>query len=334
MLSRLYDTAVSQINRIDSLNGEAFDPTIPQHPPTAGWKLVHYGIMVPSLPAPFNFFDVISVLGTAKRVRAFSVPYLVRTVADDSAWLLLGSAASRHSFRQYSIESDCDLAADGSTLRFGDTLRIERSARGIHVEAAVDNFSVELNIRPTNVVSHFAHLPSIYDHWSVLCEYDGTFTVDGDSLDAAGLCTYEYARGRQAPLPIYFFTYQILNATPTTQVLMTDLRGPAGLPIQRMVFVRTVGRNGATYSRGFVHEVTEPGSVITTPDGVAMQLPSQFTWRVEDAAGDELIKISGISNDDWAYGMAAGFAGSYEYTGTLHGEPISGRGYIEWIDRR
>ncbi|MFW0791291.1 DUF6670 family protein [Gordonia sp. CPCC 205333] len=334
MLSRIYNAVGSQVNRIDSLNRAAFDPTTPQHPAVDRWKIVHYGIMVPDLPAPFQFFDMISVLGTAKRVRAFSVPSLAKTAGDDTAWLLVGSAATRNSFRQYGIESECELAADGSDLRFGDAVRIEHSANGIQMTAAVDDVRVELSIKPTDAVSHFAHIPSVYDHWSVLCEYTGTFTIGGNSVDTAGLCTYEYARGRQAPLPIHFFTYQILNVTPTTQVLMTDLSGPGGLPIQRMVFVRDLNAGGSTYQRGFAHQVTEPGSVITTPDGLAMPLPGRFTWRVDDAEGDELIKIVGISNDDWAYGMAAGFAGSYEYTGSLRGEPISGRGYIEWIDRR
>ncbi|WP_298440601.1 DUF6670 family protein [Gordonia sp. (in: high G+C Gram-positive bacteria)] len=334
LLDRVLQHTGNLVNRIGPLNGAPYDPALPSHPPTGGWGVAHYGIMVPDLPAPVNFFDVISLFGTAKRIRAYSVPSLVRTTPEDSAWLLLGSAVSRDNFRPYSIADDCTLTEDASDIRIGDVLRIRRD-HDITVHARPDGLTADLVLRPTEHISHFAHLPGVYDHWSRLCEYEGTFTPDGgEPITSSGLCTWEYARGRtDVPLPIRFFTYQILNISDRVQVLMTELLGPAGIPFQRMVFVRDLDRGTATYTRGFVNTVHRRLPTHTTPDGAAMELPAEFTWSVNDDDGRELITVHGVARDDFAYGMAAGFAGSYDYTGRYLGTEIAGGGYIEWIDR-
>jgi hypothetical protein len=98
--------------------------------------------------------------------------------------------------------------------------------------------------------------------------------------------------------------------------------------------VRSLDDYGAIYTRGYRHTVHEYApEPLVTPDGVTMRMPKAFAWRVEDHDGQELITIDGRTNDDFVYGLAAGYAGSYTYTGTYRGKPIDGTGYIEWIDR-
>ena len=60
----------------------------------------------------------------------------------------------------------------------------------------------------------------------------------------------------------------------------------------------------------------------------------RFAWRVADDDGGDLITIDGTSNEDFAYGLGTGYAGSYHYIGRFRDAPITGTGYIEWIDRR
>ena len=330
----LYDLALAQVNRTADRNRRPFDLTTDTAAPHGRWGVVHYGIMAPDLPEPFRFFDIIVILGTSK-APIFDNRELVVTTPEDSAWVLVGSGPTRDSFRSYSIAGECDIAADGTQLRFGDELLLERSAGTVRVHAAVGESKIVLDLRLTDVVSHFAHLPGLYDHWSVLCEYSGTFTTGGATVTRNSLCTYEYARAVNLPLPFLFFTYQILNIDERTQVLMVEVLGPVGVVVQRTVYVRTIDGGGQTFSRGFAHTVTEHAAEpLVTPHGRRMRMPKRFSWAVDDDSGDELIRVDGIGNDDFAFGMAAGYAGSYDYTGRFRGEPIAGTGYIEWIDRR
>ena len=73
---------------------------------------------------------------------------------------------------------------------------------------------------------------------------------------------------------------------------------------------------------------------LRTPDGRSMTMPRRLRWRVDDTDGTELISIDGTTNGDWSYGLGAGYAGSYAYTGRYRGAPVAGTAYIEWIDRR
>lgn len=336
-LGRVVEWGEPVVNRIDAINAFPYDPQTPLHLQQDRWQVIHHGVMIPNLPDPLRFFDIISVMGTSTSVPAFSVPSLVETTRRDSVWLLVGSAASRDNFGVLSKQNDCEFSADGTTLSYGKKLEIRQNGDEIAIEASVPGLTATLSLRPTPVITHFAHIPGLYDHWSRLCHYEGTFDTDsGEHLSTSGLCTWEYARGRDnVPLPILLFTYQIVNISDTVQVLFVELRGPLDLVMQRSVYIRELGVDGTVLLRRTVeHEVTESLAPYRTPDGVEMLLPKRFSWTGYDDSGVEIVSINGVSNDDFAYGMAAGFAGSYQYEGRFRGEDVTGRGYIEWIDRR
>jgi hypothetical protein len=333
-MSTVVDFVIARLNRTRRLNGRPFDRATSVAIPHGQWGIAHYGVMVPDLPEPFRFFDAIVILGTA-RAPIFGKRSLATGDPDDAAWILTGSAVTPNGFVRYSIADQCDLSADGTHLRFDDQLVIDRTASGITLSATRPEASVELTLDPTSAVSHFVHMPGIYDHWSVLCRAEGIFTAGRDSFARKTLCTYEYARAVNLPLPLLFFTYQILNVDETTQVLMTEVLGKIGLPVQRIVYVRTVDGVATIHTRGYEHTVHEYSpDHLTTPDGHQMRMPKRFAWRIEDDGGADLITIDGTANDDFVYGLGAGYAGSYQYTGRYRGAPITGTGYIEWIDRR
>jgi hypothetical protein len=334
------------LNRVRALNRHPFDPRISTAPPSCRWAVVHYGVMVPGVAEPFRFLTNIVILGTASRIPAWNnAPLLDGEPASDSAWIMTGSGIQADAFHRYSIERDCDLAADGSQLRFGDQLSIVgrpngrsgAEAEAIRLTIREGELVADLQVLPTTLITHFVHLPGIYQHWGVLCEVNAAVSSAADpsvSVQHCGLCTYEYARGMNLPLPIMFFTYQIINVDARTQVLFTDALGPRGLPLQRKVNVRTTDGENSTFTRGFVHEVHTRLSPQLTPAGDRMRLPQTFTWSVADDDGSELITIHGHANDDFTYGLGAGFAGSYSYTGALRGTAIEGTGYIEWCDEK
>ena len=151
--------------------------------------------------------------------------------------------------------------------------------------------------------------------------------LDGEALTASGLCTFEYARAVDIPVPLHGFTYQIVNVTDDTQVLFSSVTGPRRVEVYRGVHVRTLGKPSRTRTdqvRLRVHTTEE----LETPVGAPMTVPKIWTWY----GGDE-VQINAIANGDWAYGLGAGFAGSFDYTGTFQDTAISGTGYVEWIER-
>ena len=81
-----------------------------------------------------------------------------------------------------------------------------------------------------------------------------------------------------------------------------------------------------------VHEYDE--QPLTTPDGRAMRMPRRFSWRAADDDRHEAVRIDGVAHGDWAYGLGAGFVGTYDYTGFYRDREIAGRAYIEYIDCR
>ena len=137
------------------------------------------------------------------------------------------------------------------------------------------------------------------------------------------------------PLPFLFFTYQILNIDEETQVLMSEVLGPAGLPVHRIVYIRHVDGAATTHTRGYKHTVREYfPDPLTTPDGHKMRMPKRFAWRVAGDDGADSSRSTArpttTSRTDSARDTSAAISTPAD-SGAL---PITGTGYIEWIDRR
>lgn len=316
-----------------AVNGTPYDPNTPFHPPRGRYRTVHYGLMFPGLPAPLNFLDFITVIGQPK-VRAFRNAHLIETSAADTANLLAGTAVRfPGQFRGYQVARDLELAPDASLIRFGEDFALRGSYPNFLVTYRNPEFRADLRVRATDKIAHFAKLRGgLYDHWSLLCEYEGTVDHQGTRYDLSGLSTLEYARAVAVDLFLTFFTYQIINIDADTQVLMVEVRGPLGIPLQQTVYVRSRTDHGGAYENGYRYRVA--GYEHTprhTPEGRDMTLATTFAWAVDDDNGDPLIQIDAVANDDYVYGMTGGYVGSYRYTGTFRGRPVTGTGYVEQI---
>ena len=324
------------VNRGHRLDGTAFAQDTPFGPPSGRYRTVHYGVMVAGLPAPLRFMDVIAVIGQP-RIPIWSNPHLVTTTAADTVSLLTATGApggARHV--GLSASGDCDFVPDGSALRFGSELEISGSYPQFRVRRPGPEIGFDLQLTASRTVTHFARLRGgLYDHWSLLCRYRGTFRVDGRDVAAAGLANLEYARGADIALPFRLFTYHVVNIDDRTQVLFGQVLGPAGTRIQNEVYVRSLDEPSRLVRAGvrFEIEAYEPEPRLT-PDGRSMRLPRRFVWSARGSGGVPLVRVEGTATGDWAYGMAAGFAGSFGYEGSFRGEPIAGTGYLEYVDGR
>ncbi len=327
---------IDLLDRSHAINGDPVHFPLSLTPQHAS-RVVHFGLMFPNLPAPHNFLNIIAVIGQP-RVRMFRNAHLIRTTASDTANLLVGTAtATPEHFKGYSVKKDCRFATDSSLLQFGNDLVLEGNYPDFTLRRQGHDFNLELQVHATDKIAHFVNMVGgLYDHWSILCEYRGHIERAGSITPVQGLCTYEYANAAaNISLPLYFFSYQIINVDEKTQVLFVQVLGPLGLPVQRRIYVRSLDDHGGIYSRGFDFTVQEyEDRPVVSPEGVKMRLPRRFSWRVDDDNGNELITIAGDCNGDFKYGMAAGYAGSYRYEGRFKGKPIQGTGYIEYIDCR
>ena len=331
-----------------ALEGQPFQADYPMVPYTHsrrfGWT--HYGVMIPDLPAPHRFFSIMSIIGTPGAL-AFDTDHARVDTPRRSATVVSGTAATHPAhFAGYSIERDCEIADDGKLIRFGAEVEIQGAYPEFHVSATYAGLRLSIALHATDKVTWFLKTP-VYDHLSLLCEYDGTLEFDGERTIVAGLCTYEYAAcpspyllrdrplGNAAKAPLDFFTYQIINlAEDGLQLLLTQIRIAGNLAVNK-VYVRGLDEYNHTWRDADVSfdvaQYREPAE--RTPDGRHMALPERFAWTVHDA-GSEVLRIEAVADTPYTYGLGTGFVGGYRYEGIFRGRPIGGRGYIEYIDRR
>lgn len=339
------DKLVGMLNRTASRNRRPFDPATTMRPPGGrGRPWAHYGVMVPGLPEPHRFFGVMSILGTPG-VAVFANDHAITTSPADTVYTSAATAAmTGGQFLTHSIAEDCRLDPDGASLVLGEDLRLTGRYPHFTLTHHHDQVRTELDIYATDLVSHFAHIPGLYDHWSILAHCRGTITDHDTTHHVNTLGTVEYATGINPRtlipstgynLPVRVFTYHVLNIDPDTQALLVQLLGPAGLPLQQRVYLRRLGHGASVHTRGYRVRVTEVHpEPARTPDGHLMSLPRRLTWQVRDDDGSRLLDITGRCHDDFSYGLGAGYVGSYDYTGTYRTRPITGAAYLEYVDRR
>ncbi|BAP37514.1 DUF6670 family protein [Acinetobacter guillouiae] len=324
------------IDRSETINGRPFDVNTPTHTPKGKYSCVHYGVMIPNLEAPFNFLNLLIVVGQP-RVKIFRNQHLIQTTALDTANVLIGTAVgTKEHFNGYSVENDCVLESNGSSLSFGRDVLLEGTYPNFHAQREGHDFNFDLKIHATDKIAHFVQMSlGLYDHWALLCKYEGFLEYQGKKTAVQGLCTYEYARAVDVNLYINYFTYHILNIDEKTQVLLVEILGPLNLVLQRRVYIRSTDDHGSIHSNGFnfnVHAFEDQR--VITPNGLSMRLARTFSWSVNDDNGNPLIHIDGLTNADFQYGMAGGYAGSYKYKGTFKDRAVEGTGYIEYLDIR
>lgn len=305
-----------------------------------GWT--HYGIFLPGLPAPHKYCNLMTLLGTTGTVM-FDNDYLVTGKPRDTATLLSSTAAGdTHHYRAYSIKEECKIREDGSLVTFGDNLSIRGTYPRYEIEAAYDDFRLDITLECTDTVSWFVR-NAVYDHLSLLATCTGTLTQAGATIPVNTLCTFEYARcasphalvNRVLPeawkLPADFFTYQIINLDDSTQLLLTDVRS-LGQTAFKGMHVRTLDGKAEVYAQDVVFEVLEyQNELAVAPDGRTMRLPKLFSWTVRDA-GETVLDIRCMIDSPWRFGHGRGYVACYHFEGHYRNKAHTGSGYIEYID--
>ncbi|AOK47461.1 hypothetical protein WT60_11850 [Burkholderia sp. MSMB617WGS] len=309
--------------------------------------LVHYGIMIPDLPAPHQFMATAIILGSAG-MRVFDTDFAAAPGDGplQTATLVHGTAAAvdRH-FTHYSIPRDTEWHADGSLLRLGGDLELSGRYPEFRLKSRRDGFAVDLALTATGDVTWFAK-GRFYEHIALVTRYRGTIEHGGTAIDVSGLCTYEYARGtspyllynrflpKAAKLPWNVFSYQVIDLDADTQLLLAHIQVD-GHSALTSAYLRVVGQCAHRLDADVHFRVlSAQARPAVAPDGNEMRLPETFTWRVRDRHGRNLFAIDATVDTPMLFGIGTGYVGGYRWEGERDGRPAGGRGYIEYVDRR
>lgn len=137
-----------------------------------------------------------SILGTPG-VRIFANDHAITTTPADTAYTVSATASmDSGQFLVHRIARDCEFRPDGSHLRFGTELVIDGVYPHFMVRRSHPNVVVELEIDATDKVAHFANVPGLYRHWSLLARYRGHIDYRHHRDEVEGLCTFEYSSGQ------------------------------------------------------------------------------------------------------------------------------------------
>lgn len=302
----------------------------------------HYGIFFPLLPEPHRYLNIMILLGTPGAL-AFDHDDLILGDPTRTATFFSSTAAlDQHLLKAYLIPEDTHIQDNGNVIELGEEVSIQGTLPNIHLKGAYHGLSFEFDLEVTEQVSWFVKTP-LYDHFSLLANFKGQLDYQGKITPAQGLCTYEYARSaglhsitskqvsEAYKLPMDFFTYQIINLTETTQLLLTKA-DILGRPAAYSLHVRHTDQPAEVYTNVEFKVMRYQPQAQVSPSGKKMRLPQQFSWSVKDHSGQKVLEITAEIDSPFRYGHGVGYASAYTFTGEYLGQPVQGRGYIEYVD--
>jgi len=122
------------------------------------YGFVHFGIMIPDLPAPLHFLACASIVGSTG-MRVFDIGYAAQAAGPrQMATMSHGTAqtSSSSGFQQYVISRDLSTRDDGSLLQFGNDLTISGLYPHYRLQSHSDELTVDLALMVTGQITWFA----------------------------------------------------------------------------------------------------------------------------------------------------------------------------------
>lgn len=306
-----------------------------------GWT--HYGVMIPDLPEPHRFFSAMSLIGATGSL-AFDNDHALADEPRRNASVVAGTAASHPAhFGNYSVGRDFVSEPDGSLVRFGDALTISGRYPDYHLTGRFGDVTADLRLTTSDTVTWFVRNP-VYKHLSLLTEYRGRFSTGSSAHEVSGLCAFEYGacpspyQLRSTPLPsalkapLDLFVYQIINLGPDEQVLLSH-HCVGGRPFISTAQYRSRNSHGRSLGRVEFRVVEYRQTREETPYGIPMRVPAVTRFTVRDEGGI-VLDVTAELDTSLTFGLGTGFVTGFRHESTWRGERISGRGYMEYIDRR
>lgn len=306
----------------------------------------HYGIMVPDLPEPLRYLSWASVIGYIGFAITDSEYKISLDGKGDTASLVHGTALSTSddAYQTYSIKRDLTFQRKPFSVQFKNHTSLTQHGNNYLLETDRDDLKVELILEPTRAITWFAH-SELYKHFSTLMRYKGCITQQGIKKNVDGICTLESWKAvstsllrntwlvENIQLPVKIFSYQVINIDEKQQLLLVFVCYQ-DQPIITSVYYRHVDGTSIQYNGEAHFEVMElKHKPEITPDGFLMDVPKSFAWSAYHN-DKKILDINANVDTEYCYGLAAGFVSAYQWQGEFCDQKVSGRGYLEYIDRR
>jgi len=321
-------------------------PIFSPHYDSLRFGSTHFGITIPDLPEPHCFMAFSAILGMLG-VKVMDTDHATtRDGPRHTAVVAHGTAAaSTKAFSAYSMKTEMKMQADGSSIHFGKDIELSGTYPNFHLRSHRHDLSVNLDLTATGDTSWFAQ-SFYYEHLSLLVRYNGVIEQHGTAIPVSGLGTWEYWRAASPYLPGNpllsvdhkrdgdFLTYNVINLDTDSQLLLIYV-ALMDYPITCMAYIRSAGQGSILLDADVRFQVlTAQSEPATAPDGRQMTLPETFRWTVNGRREHVHFVITGTIDTPMMYGMAAGYAGGFHWTGSQNGAPRTGRGYLSYVDQR
>ena len=305
----------------------------------------HYGVMIPDLPEPLRYLSFAAVIGDVGAKITRTSPKLTQYVPVDTATLVHSTALTEQNdgLHIYSVDQDLSFQQSPFRANFSDDAALYEEDGVYRLESHFDNLQVDLTLTPTEAITWFAY-GTWYQHFSLLMHYQGVITQDNEKYVVQGLCTLEHWKAistslfykkvlpEKLALPLDTFSYQVINLNASEQLVLAYV-GIAGEPAYTAVSYRHTDGTSIQYEHAQFEVLALKTDTLLTPDGYVMEVPQSFRWLVTHQ-GKQVLDLLAVVDTPYCYGLAAGYVGSYQWSGEFEQEKMMGRGYLEYIDRR
>ena len=306
----------------------------------------HYGVMIPDLPEPYRYLSFAAVVGYLGLAATDVKTGLSARGKGDTASLVHGTAlsTSAEAYATYSIQDDLKFQASPFSVQFGNASTLMQTETGYRLKTEREDLQVDLALTPEPAITWFGYSPA-YEHFANLMRYAGTITQHGQSIEVKGLCTLESWHAvatstfknrwltSHVELPAKIFNYQVINLNDEEQLSLVYVAYEEQ-PLLATVYYRNVYGESIQYDGEIVFEVTRVAAEpLVTPDGNRMYVPETFYWQAYHE-GKKVLEVYATVDTPFCFGLGAGYVSSYQWQGTFNDEPLTGRGYMEFIDKR
>ena len=308
---------------------------LPYHAPNRHYKFIYQGLILPNLPAPLHYLNFIGLLGSLNTAMLRPENVITTTALDTASILCSSSPHMVGQSNHYSIQHDCVFTAQ--YFQFANKERITGHFPQFHIQREDSELSFDLQITTSTTISYFTKLRmNLAEHWSLLCQCQGSVRYKNQHFQIEQLGSFEFARSIQFPyFAVAFFCYQVINLNHQQQMILLQSRDVLNRILQSRIYLRDANTGQTRVFDGQVQfNIQRVYPKVKTPTGQCMYLPREFEWRYQDQDGTS-IHLLAQSRGDFKFGVAAGYVGSFQYQLAINGDQQQGEGgYCEYIDCR
>jgi len=297
----------------------------------------HWGIMIPRMPEPFRYADVVVTMGSPGFEFLSTRPDEHYGPAN-TAELLVASGGHQAIHQSFDIEASCrrvERRDEPVRLEMGDVLDLcgDHPRWAVKIEHPTARFALEVTCGEE--VTWFARLLGVYQHVGLLAHYEGRVEVDGKTHAVRGPCSFEYAFGRSSArlpggprIPLRLFNYEVMSLDDGRQLLAARIgRSPLSVQLQT-AWLKGMGLKQKTFTS--VGKRILEAIDASTPDGRDMRVPRRWVCELGGPSGSGRLEC--VLTTEPSYGLGRGYVAGYDFSGSLLGEPVSGCGYLEYVD--